>query len=117
MTTMTLPMTVFDEQAAIAAVAAQAAKILPRMNASHENLAAMLRDCLRRGEGGAGSRHARCRKSKHLQRTSAAPKWEVNAQPSLGGLFDLGRQRSGSTPPSFPNPLPLPASPQARSGS
>ena len=78
MTTMTLPMTVFDEQAAIAAVAAQAAKILPRMNASHENLAAMLRDCSAAVKAGRVG-HARCRKSKHLQPTSAAPKWEVNA--------------------------------------
>jgi hypothetical protein len=45
-----LPTPVSDEQAAIAAVAEQAARWLPSMNASHKNLASMLRDCLRRGD-------------------------------------------------------------------
>jgi hypothetical protein len=47
---ITLPMTVSDEQAAIAAVAEQVARWLPRMRNSHENLASMLRDSLRRGD-------------------------------------------------------------------
>jgi hypothetical protein len=47
---ITLPMTVSDEQAAIAAVAEQVARWLPRMHNSHENLASMLRDSLRRGD-------------------------------------------------------------------
>jgi hypothetical protein len=50
--TMTLPMMVLDEQRAIDQVAAQAAKLLPTMNASasHEILAAYLRDALRQGD-------------------------------------------------------------------
>jgi hypothetical protein len=47
---MTLPAVTANEEQAIAIVAAQAAKLLPLMNASHEMLAMYLRDALRRGD-------------------------------------------------------------------
>src|SRR5216683_7567564 len=47
---MSLPTIVLDERRAIDQVAEKAARLLPTMNASHEKLAAMLRDALRRGD-------------------------------------------------------------------
>jgi hypothetical protein len=47
---MTLPTPMSDEQRAIDSLAAQFAILMPSMRNSHENLARMLRDCLRRGD-------------------------------------------------------------------
>jgi hypothetical protein len=45
-----MPVPVLDERRAIDHLAERIARILPQMNASHENLARMLCDCLHRGD-------------------------------------------------------------------